>query len=225
MQLAVGGDNTKTILSAHEALLVKSPYFSLRCAAFAPDTPQRLIELPDEDLDATGSFLEYLYNNEYFPRRLGDHKDSGLEEDPSYPSPDDTGAALLKHARVYTLADKFGMPALKSLAHSKIHRTSSTAKGEIAYARYVYSSTSTDDTTIRRPVAAFWATRSHVLRHEAEQEFRAMCLEFPQFGFAVLSMVLDLKEKGERRAEGPSASIAHTPGERSGRKRARVSQG
>lgn len=44
-------------------------------------------------------------------------------------------------------------------------------------------------------MAAFWATRSHVLRHDAEEEFRAMCLEFPQFGFDVLSRVLDQKEK------------------------------
>lgn len=63
----------------------------------------------------------------------------------------------------------------------------STAKGEIAYARYVYAHTHKDDTTIRAPVANFWATRSHTLRAEAEDEFRSMCLEFPQFGYDVLS--------------------------------------
>lgn len=63
----------------------------------------------------------------------------------------------------------------------------STAKGEIAYARYVYANTQKDDTTIRAPVANFWATRSHTLRSEAEDEFRQMCLEFPQFGYDVLS--------------------------------------
>ncbi|OCL15272.1 hypothetical protein AOQ84DRAFT_279316, partial [Glonium stellatum] len=174
-------------------------------------------------LTATGSVLEYLYNGEYFPRRLSTSKDSALEPDPSLPSPDATGAALLRHARVYTLADKLGLPALKSLAHAKIHRTSSTARGEIAYARYVYKETSKEDVTIRRPVAAFWATRSHVLRHEAEDEFRAMCLEFPQFGFDVLSLVLDQRErKGERAGH---VELAVVPGSAGGRKRARVSQG
>jgi hypothetical protein len=114
------------------------------------------------------------------------------------PVVDETGAQLLKHARIYNLAEKLGLPDLKTLAHSKIHRINSTAVGEIAYARYVYSKTPKDDTTIRRPVAAFWATRSHVLRHEAGAEFREMCLEFPQFGFDVLSLVLDQKEKKGR---------------------------
>ena len=107
--------------------------------------------------------------------------------DPSLPKVDDSGVQLLKHARVYTIAEKFGVPFLKNLASSKIHCVNSTAKGEIAYARYVYEFTSGEDTTIRAPVANFWATRSHTLRSEAEEEFRRLCLEFPQFGYDVLS--------------------------------------
>lgn len=168
---------------------------------------------------AVGSVLEYLYNDEYFPRRADSRKDSALEYDPTVPSPDNEGVALLRHARVYTLADKLGLPALKSLAHTKIHRSDSNAKGELAYARFVYKETETQDTTIRKPVAAFWATRSHVLRHEAEGEFRSMCLEFPQFGFDVLSLVLDQREKQKEPAT-QSTPVVHT-----GRKRARVSQG
>ena len=113
------------------------------------------------------------------------------------------------------------MPELKKLAHSKIHRINSTAVGEIAYARYVYGNTPSDDTTIRRPVAAFWATRSHVLRHEAEKDFRAMCLEFPQFGFDVLSLVLDQREKKSREREAKDDGDERTPVK--GRKRMRQS--
>lgn len=100
----------------------------------------------------------------------------------------------MKHARVYTLGDTLNLPQLKSLASSKIHCVNSTAKGEIAYARYIYAHTQKDDTTIRAPVANFWATRSHTLRAEAEDEFRQMCLEFPQFGYDVLSkFILSLR--------------------------------
>ena len=70
----------------------------------------RTIPLPDEDLDAVGSVLEYLYNGEYFPRRIGDGRDAFLEADPSIPEVDADGSQLLRHARVYTLAEKFGMP-------------------------------------------------------------------------------------------------------------------
>lgn len=110
-----------------------------------------------------------------------------LEQDPSLPSVDESGEQLLKHARVYTLAEKFGIDKLKNLASSKIHCVNSTAKGEITYARYIYQYTNNDDTTVRAPVANFWATRSHTLRAEAEEEFRSLCLEFPQFGYDVLS--------------------------------------
>ncbi|PVH68742.1 hypothetical protein DL98DRAFT_554721 [Cadophora sp. DSE1049] len=119
---------------------------------------------------------------------------------------DATGDQLLKHARVYTLAETLNLPSLKSLASSKIHCVNSTAKGEIAYARYVYAHTGKDDVTIRAPVANFWATRPHVLRSEAEDEFRSMCLEFPQFGYDVLTRVLDEKLKSEKMHPTPGGS-------------------
>lgn len=79
----------------------------------------RRIDLPEDDLEAMGSFLEYLYNGEYFPRRIGNERDGPLEADPSIPVPDNTGAQLLKHARVYTLAGKFFMPVRRK---STVHR-------------------------------------------------------------------------------------------------------
>ena len=138
----------------------------------------------DEDLETVGCYLEWIYTGEYFPKRLPERT---LEKDPETPVMDSTGDQLLKHAKVYTLADKLGIQELKTLAHSKIHCVDSTARGEIVYARYVYANTPKEDITIRRPVAAFWAQRSHVLRHDAGDEFRQMCLEFPQFGYDVLS--------------------------------------
>ncbi|GJD05300.1 BTB/POZ-like protein [Colletotrichum higginsianum] len=193
--LLVGQGESEAIVTAHQALLVKSPFFKEACAQFSDDGSPRQVELVGEDLDAVGCFLEYLYTGEYFPRKL------------------------LKHARVYTLAEKFGVPGLRTLASSKIHCVNSTAKGEIAYARYVYAYTSKDDTTIRAPVASFWATRSHTLRSEAEEEFRSLCLEYPQFGYDVLTRVLDEKLKRERNDKlHPSSSTG------SARKRARHSQ-
>lgn len=132
-----------------------------------------------------GSFLEFLYTGEYFPRKVPGQR--VLEHDPTAPGLDDTGDHLLRHARIYTLADKFGMDLLKKLASSKIHCINSTAKGELAYARYVYAHTPTDETTVRAPIASFWAARSHALRAEAEVEFKNLCLEHPQFGYDVLS--------------------------------------
>ncbi|KAK2732524.1 hypothetical protein FQN55_004061 [Onygenales sp. PD_40] len=215
VELVVGRGEEQTTLTAHQALLTPSPFFK-DAVAQLPEAGPRRIFLEDELLDTIGCFLQYQYTGEYFPRRL---PGEGLEVDPTVPDVDDTGDQLLKHARVYTLAEKIGLPTLKSLAHGKIHRVNSTARGEIAYARYVYGNTPADDITIRMPVAAFWATRSHVLRHEAEAEFKSMCLEYPQFGFDVLSLVLDQKEKRHHERE----AAAETPTAKgSARKRARV---
>lgn len=216
VELLIGSGDSQTLLMAHKALLTKSPFFSEKLAS----TSSTRIELADDDLDAMSCFLEYLYTGEYFPHKL---PNGSLEPDPSTPKIDDSGVQLLKHARVYTLAEKLAMPvctvlsqpsstlmhpeltpcsfikALKSLSHSKIHLITSTAIAEIAYARYVYSHTSRSDLTIRKPVASFWGQRSHVLRHETEGSFRDMCLAFPEFAFDVLSFVLDAEEKRAQR--------------------------
>ncbi|RKK85374.1 hypothetical protein BFJ69_g1519 [Fusarium oxysporum] len=210
------GSGDQSILSAHQGLLTQSPYFKDICDSFVEDGSPRQIELPEHDIETVGSFLEYLYTGEYFPKKLPGQR--VLESDPSIPSVDNSGDQLLKHARIYTLAEKFGVAGLKTLSSSKIHCVNSTAKGEITYARYVYAYTSNDDTTIRAPVASFWATRSHTLRAEAEEEFKALCLEHPQFGYDVLTRVLDGKLKRERNDKMHPATS-------SGRKRTRHSSG
>lgn len=134
-----------------------------------------------------GYFLGFLYTGDYFPKKVPGQR-TLLEKDPSIPDVDMTGEQLLRHAKVYTLAEKFGLTTLKNLASSKILCVNSNAKGEIAYARYVYAYTKSNDTSIRVPVANFWATRSHTLRSEADEEFCALCLEYPQFGYDMLSL-------------------------------------
>ncbi|KAF6225003.1 hypothetical protein HO133_010198 [Letharia lupina] len=212
--LHIGSGDAATQLTAHQALLVKSPFFA---DAIAPDSasPKHSIDLKDDDLEATSCFLEYLYTGEYFPHKL---PSGSLQSDPSTPGVDQTGDQLLKHAKVYTLAEKLSMPALKTLSHSKIHLVTSTAVAELTYARYVYSHTGREDATIRKPVASFWGQRSHVLRHETEGTFRKMCLEYPEFAFDVLSFVLDAEEKREERRRKADDGEG---GKGSARKRAR----
>ncbi|KAL4781922.1 hypothetical protein BJX76DRAFT_307814 [Aspergillus varians] len=203
VELIIGSGDKKTTMTAHQSLLLESPLLSERVKAFG-DGPRR-IELPDDDVDAFGYFLQYQYTRDYAP-----------SQPQAADGADDTGEQLLNHARVYTLAGKLGIPALKSLAHSKIHRIDSTSRGELAYARYVYANTASTDVTIRKPVSNFWGMRSHILRHEAEEDFKQLCLDVPQFCFDVLSVVLDQREKrAQDRAEAESGVKG------SGRKRIR----
>ena len=215
--LDVGTAPHSVTLTAHESLLSRSPYF----ASLLDEQPasSKAITLPNDDLTAITSALEYLYTNDYHPLKpSSSHSSLG---------PTDTdGSLLLHHARIYTLADKLGLPSLRTLAHSKIHHVESTAAAELKYARYVYNHTSREDATIRKPVASFWGQRSHVLRHETEGGFRNMCLEFPEFAFDVLSFVLDAEEKRERKEGRASLASAGDEsvlgGKASARKRART---
>lgn len=110
VHLTIGSGSSATTISAHRAMLTQSPYFASR---LNEPTSSTTTNLPDEDLDAMACFLQYQYTGEYFPRRLPNQPD-GLEHDPSHPSIDTTGAQLLKHARVYTLAEKLGLPNLQN---------------------------------------------------------------------------------------------------------------
>ncbi|OJJ50449.1 hypothetical protein ASPZODRAFT_55218, partial [Penicilliopsis zonata CBS 506.65] len=200
VQLVVGQGEGQTILTAHKTLLTESPYLVQELERVKDETNLR-IELPEESVDAFGSFLQYQYTGDYTYQQ----KDTASGEEDGASDIDQSGDQLLRHARVYTLAEKLGMPSLKTLAHSKIHRINSTARGEIAYARYVYRNTPVDDVIIRKPVAAFWSSRSHVLRHEAEEDFRSLCLDVPEFSYDVLNLVLDAKEKkAQHQADGES---------------------
>jgi hypothetical protein len=171
-----------------------------------------------------GSVIEYLYTGEYFPKKTSLARDAPLEKDPRQPETDNEGLGLLVHARIYTLANRLELPELKSIAQTKIHRTASTAKGELAYARYVYKESDPEDAAIRKPVAAFWASRSFTLRHDAEPEFKAMCLEFPQFSYDVLQLVLDQQEKSRKSSDDTPSKSGPIVVPGSTRKRARVSQ-
>lgn len=102
ISLLVGTGPSQTLLTAHKALLTRSPFFSEKLAS-----SNSQVDLADEDLDAMSCFLEYLYTGEYYPHKL---PSGNLEPDPEVPKIDDSGAQLLKHAKVYTLADKLGMP-------------------------------------------------------------------------------------------------------------------
>jgi hypothetical protein len=256
ISIQVGNPPSDTILSAHLALLQKSPWFTEACVNYSHATPasERVVSLPDDDITTVSSFLEYLYTNEYTPRLIpgvsGKPEDLVLEES-NDTDLDEGGDHLLKHAMVYTLAEKLQLPELKHLAHSKIHRINSTAKGELRYAKFVYENTTKEDKTIRQPIASFWAHRSmclvvclrrkvylmrlivsgHVLRHEAEEEFRSMVLEFPHFAYDILSIVLDQKEKGKDKEHkrpaigGPvddETPISATKTPRTSRKRPRI---
>ncbi|CAG8233616.1 unnamed protein product [Penicillium salamii] len=182
VEIIVGQGDKETSMKAHQTLLMQAPFFAELVDKL--EEPRR-IDLPEEDVDAFTHFLQFLYTRDY----IIPESDAGASE------ADKSEENMLHHARTYTLAEKLGLPALKNLAHGKIHKIKGTPAAELAYARYVYTHTPADDTAIRRPVASHWANQSHALRHEVGDDFQKLCIEVPQFSFDVLSIILDRKEK------------------------------
>lgn len=192
IKVQVGSGCNTTSFQVPKHILLQSPTLAKKL-----NTEDR-ISFSNEDPNTVASFVEYLYTREYFPRRLANPSDE-LEKDSSLPHVDTTGEQLIKHAKIYFLAQKLQLPVLESLATSKIHRIHSTAEAEVNYARYVYQDSNPKDSVIRGPVVMTWAHRAHVLRHEADAGFKALCLDFPQFGHDVLNVILDAREEKKRK--------------------------
>ncbi|KAJ5590118.1 hypothetical protein N7450_004090 [Penicillium hetheringtonii] len=188
VEIVIGEGDDATTLTAHQTLLIESPFLSEFVDEFEASTPRR-ISLPGENVEAFGCFLQFQYTHDYTVTEPENPTSQDLSQT------DTTGEQLLSHARVYTLAEKLGVPALKRLAHKKIHQVNGTPSGELAYARYVYTNTPEDDIIIRKPVASYWASQSHVLRHGIEEEWKKICVDIPEFSYDVLTIVLNKREK------------------------------
>ncbi|KGO65016.1 hypothetical protein PITC_042350 [Penicillium italicum] len=185
VEIIVGKGDDETVMTAHQSLLVEAPLLADLIKKFEASGPRR-ISLPEEDVDAFSCFLQFQYTHDYTVVQT---------ETPRETSEDKSSDELLRHARIYTLAEKLGLPTLQRIAHGKIHKVQSSPGAELSYARYVYTHTPATDTTIRRPVATYWANQSHVLRQEVGNDFKKLCIEVPEFSFDVLTIILDRKLK------------------------------
>lgn len=99
VELGIGPEDDQVTLTAHQGLLERSPFFSKALEQFSEDVTSRRIDMPSENLDAMGCFLQFLYTDEYYPRLLAGDKLEIQEQD--------DGTQLLRHGRIYTLAQKF----------------------------------------------------------------------------------------------------------------------
>ncbi|KAJ6180299.1 hypothetical protein N7519_010760 [Penicillium mononematosum] len=185
VEIIVGKGDDETVMTAHQSLLMEAPLLAEFVSNFEASGPRR-ITLPEEDVDAFSCFLQFQYTRDYTVIRT---------ETPGETADDKSGDELLRHARIYTLAEKLGLPNLQRIAHAKIHKVQSSPNAELSYARYVYTHTPAADTTIRKPVANYWANQSHVLRQEVGDDFKKLCIEVPEFSFDVLTIILDRKLK------------------------------
>lgn len=111
---------------AHEGILTKVDYFDRTLNGEFLESKTREVTLPDDDPQIFSSILEFLYSEEYSARfkMVGGTKGTkGVKSIPGYNGvelPKHLCAAAMRHAKIYCLADKFGMTNLQKLVLEKL---------------------------------------------------------------------------------------------------------
>jgi len=125
---------TQRLFAAHEDVLAKSTHFADLCRAQFFETPNKRIELPNEEPEIFSAVLEYLYKGDYTPRLAFDKKRGNWYLDDAegmpagenvvYPSAG-SGSAVLKDTVVYVSLIPINPPfasAARSPTISNTHR-------------------------------------------------------------------------------------------------------
>lgn len=120
--------NSRTFY-AHEGILSKTQFFNRALNGKFQEATTREVELPEDDPEAFSSVLEFLYGEEYSPRLITERSDkpgvrAGALSITGYfavtEQPDQLCAAAMRHAKIYCLADKFGITDLQKLVLQKL---------------------------------------------------------------------------------------------------------
>lgn len=157
--LVVGQE--QRLFAAHEEILSSSPYFRtlIQEAQMVQMTPNRRIQLLEEQPEVFSSVLEYLYKGDYYPRLIQNKKRNSWELESVS---DENSAAeatvyirgvdgdLLKDTVIYCAAEKYGLEELKRVALRKQGLQSGIQCSTIlASARYAYANTPDTDSKLR----------------------------------------------------------------------------
>ncbi|KAF8251770.1 hypothetical protein K440DRAFT_43698 [Wilcoxina mikolae CBS 423.85] len=169
LTIAVG--NTK--FHAHQNILkLRTSFFEKATSeesGFA-EAKDKTVTIEDHSTHAVWRVLRYCYTADY----SDDSNNLALGEE------DDLGA--LKHCRVHALADMLEIPALKTIAATKLdtklanHWVTADFPGVV---KEVYSTTNTRDHEVRDVIIR--ATRTHLNELLAIQEFKDVMFEFGEF--------------------------------------------
>ncbi|KAF7589845.1 hypothetical protein BBP40_003603 [Aspergillus hancockii] len=204
--LSVGPN--KRLFAAHKDIICVSPFFATAYTQAHPsDSPNRRVNLPDEQPEVFSCILEYLYKGDYYPRLIH-NKQCGsweLENTGTDKEGQSNGATVFHHAvgadilrdtAVYCAAAKYGLDLLKRLALRKQGLHSGIQCSTIlTSARYAYSNTPENESRLRAHYLALIIRsrstfkRSGTMQMEMEQGgklffdlFVAMCNHMDDVG-------------------------------------------
>lgn len=153
---------------AHKDVLCNVPFFRQCLDASFLDTHHNVLELPDDDPDAVGAMVSFLYQDEYTPRIVRSVTGARSLE----PLPSGQPHTRSMHIHVHMLSEKYTIAALRELAFRKIFLINAPDEAFLDFLREVYALTP-QDSKLRycNRLEEYWVFGLH----EKVKEMRASC--------------------------------------------------
>ena len=172
---------TKRRFWAHKDILCTVPFFRACLDASFLETHTNIIELPEDDPDAVGSMVSYLYSEEYFPRIIRIHGARALEAPPL-----GQHHSRSIHIHVHVLSEKYDIPGLRDLAFRKIFLIDASDLDFLEFLREVYTVTQpTSKLRYANRMEEYWALGLHErikeMRATYPQELNRFLSDCPEF--------------------------------------------
>jgi len=176
---------------AHKVIVCsQSKVLKAACRGFFKETTTGIIELPDDDPKIVQLMLSFFYTTDY---------EMDFKEAP--------GRILQMHVQTFTLADKYDVPALMSLAKQNYEELLMTASFQdyLGSIPDVYVLPRCGN-SLRKPVIKFARERMkpEFQKENIRKEVAMILEEVPEFGFDVLEIFLDAPLRGDCRDCGPN---------------------
>ncbi|KAK2772769.1 hypothetical protein FQN52_004834 [Onygenales sp. PD_12] len=164
---------------AHYAILsVRTSYFDKAKAGEWEEGKNNEFNLTEDRAHALCRMLEYIYKGDY---ATGSRSLDGSKDDPD----------LLKHARVFRLADYFDVKGLKELCARKFAKQAVwlwTSEQFIESIREVYSIPRSSGQCMRKEI--YTVVQAHIEQLHEKEQFRELLNECAEFAADVVDMVL-----------------------------------
>ncbi|KAF8437750.1 hypothetical protein BGX38DRAFT_923521 [Terfezia claveryi] len=172
---------TKRRFWAHKDVLCTVPFFRSCLEASFLDTHTNVIELPEDDPDAVGAMVSFLYSEEYFPRIMRTHGARALEVLPAGQQ-----HSRSVHIYVHALAEKYAIAGLRELSFRKIFLIDASDLDFLQFLREVYIVTPpTSKLRYANRMEEYWVLGLHErlkeMRAQHPQELNQFLIACPEF--------------------------------------------
>ncbi|KAL8375997.1 hypothetical protein RB595_007213 [Gaeumannomyces hyphopodioides] len=183
LTLSCGGKDYKL----HKSIVCpRSHFFAAACRGHFKEACEGKISLPEDDPQIVDLMVHYFYHLDYHAsiESHGTQHDRDLVDDEKI-----LGWELPTHAKVYAMAEKYGVVGLKAVARRKFEAAVNCAWHQshfIKAAREAYGSTVETDRPLRDAVSAKFEARPDLLNVAEAQN---LLQEVPMLAYDVLMLV------------------------------------